>query len=169
MSEQPTKQELLVSIKKSWDELNQVIANLSEEQMTQPGVQDDWTVKDIMAHISAWKRLAMDRIHAAATGADLQFPVIKGEEFVDTFNAEVYQRFKDQALEKVRAEFQAANAEFLAQIEALDEDLFYETLPFDWAGNLTYQVLISANTHWHYPDHIEAILKWLDKQDSQNV
>jgi len=169
MDEQPTKTDLLESIRKSWADLTDVLGELSEEQMTQPEVQDEWTVKDIMAHVSAWHRLAMDRIHAGTAGEEIQIPVIKGDEFVDAFNADVYQRSKDQALDKVMAEFHAAYNEFMAQIEALDDDLLFQTLPFDWAGDLTYQVLISANTHWHYPDHIEAILKWLDKQDKQSA
>lgn len=161
----PTKEELLETIRKSWTELTEIIAELSDEQMTQPKVQDDWTVKDLMAHIAAWKRLAMDRIHAATTGGPLQFPVIKSDNFVDTFNADVYQKHKDQPLEEVTNEFYTSYDEFITQIEALDDELLPQTLPFDWAGKLTYQILISANTHWHYPEHIEAILKWLDKQE----
>ena len=159
MSSPPSKKELLKAISVSWAELNEAINSVSKEQLTQPGVQGNWSVKDVMAHIAAWKRLAMDRIQAATTGESLKFPVIKGDDFVDTFNADIYQTHKDQPLDEVITEFHAAYNEFNAQIEALDEELLFQNLPFDWAGNLTYQVLISANTHWHYPEHIDAILK----------
>ena len=45
-----------------------------------------------------------------------------------------------------------------------DSDFLSDPLPFDWAGKLTAQVVISANTHWHYVEHTAAIEKWLDKQ-----
>jgi len=167
MTEKLSKNELLGTIKTSWAELTEIIEELSEDQMTQPKVQEGWTVKDLMAHIAAWHRLAMDRIHPATTGEDLKLPVIKSDKFVDDFNAETYAKYKDQPLEAINAEFESSYDEFLSQIENLDEELLPKNLPFDWAGNLTYQIMISANTHWHYPEHIEAILKWLDKQDNQ--
>lgn len=163
MSSPLSKAELLEAVKKSWTELTEAIGELNEDQMGEPKVQEGWTVKDIMAHVAAWHRLAMDRIHAATTGDDLKFPVIKGDEFADTFNAETYTKFKDQPLDNVAVEFYSSYEEFLHQIESLDEELLPQNLPFEWAGNLTYQIMISANTHWHYPEHIEAILKWLDK------
>lgn len=166
MTEKLSKNELLEAIKNSWDDLTEVIKELSEEQMTRPKVQDGWTVKDLMAHVAAWHRLAMDRLHAATTGEALKYPVIQSDQFVDAFNAETYAKFKDQPLNEVISEFNSSYEEFLSQIELLDEELLPQNLPFDWAGNLTYQIMISANTHWHYPEHIEAILKWLDKQDA---
>ncbi len=163
MNDQPTKSELLDAIKQSWAELNEIIDGLSEDQMLQSGAMDDWSFKDIMAHITAWEWLAMDRINAAQTGEPLKFPEIKGDDFVTAFNAEIFEKNKDKPLAEVVDDFHKTHAEFAAQIEALDEEVLPEKLPFDWAGNLTYQVLISANTHWHYAEHIEASEKWLSK------
>lgn len=166
MSNQPTKNELIEAIKQSWAELNEIIAGLSEEQLLQPSAMDNnWSFKDIMAHITAWELLAMDRIHAAQTGEPLKFPEIKNDDFANAFNAEIFEKNKDKPLAKVIEDFHKAHAEFFAQIESLDEQTLSEKLPFDWAGNLTYQVLISANTLWHYTEHIEASEKWLAKQE----
>jgi hypothetical protein len=164
MATQPSKQELLDAIKESRAKLEDLLSGLSEDQMTQAGAQDNWSIKDLLAHIIAWERLAMDRIHAATTGEALQFPVIKTDDFVDTFNAEAFEANKDRALDDVLADFHATHQAFYAQIETLDENLLPQTLPFDWAGDLTFQVLISANTYWHYPEHAEAIENWLGQQ-----
>jgi hypothetical protein len=132
--------------------------------MVEPGVESTWSIKDIMAHIAAWERLAHDRIHAALSGEPLKFPLIKGDEDVDKFNAEVYERHKARSLDEVSAEFHTSHQTFTAQIEKLEEDFLSRPLPFDWAGKLTAQVVISANTHWHFVEHATAIEKWLDKQ-----
>jgi hypothetical protein len=163
MSTPPSKEDLISAIKASWAELNEVIAALDDDQMLQPGVQDAWTVKDILAHISAWEQLAMDRIHSAQTGEPLKFPAITGDEFVNAFNADKYEANKARPLNEVLDELQVTHQDFLAQIQSLDDSTLAQKLPFEWAGNLTFQVLISANTHWHYPEHIEAIQKWLEK------
>ena len=162
MTTPPTKQELLEAINQSWAELNEIIEGLSEEQVLQPGAMDNsWSYKDIMAHITAWEWLAMDRINTAQTGEPLKYPPMKDDDFVNAFNAEIYDKNKEKPLAEVVKEFHKAHADFITQIESLGEDILSKKLPFDWAGNLTYQVLISANTHWHYTEHIEASEKWL--------
>ncbi|MBM3144999.1 MAG: ClbS/DfsB family four-helix bundle protein [Chloroflexi bacterium] len=167
MSTPPTKNELLETINRSWVELDEIIAGLSEEQLQQPGAMDnDWSFKDIMAHITAWELLAMDRIRAAQTGEPLKHPAIESDDFANALNAEIYKQNKDTPLAEVAEDFHETHARFIAQIEALDEGVLAEKLPFDWAGNLTFQVLISANTHWHYAEHLEAVEKQLEKQQS---
>jgi hypothetical protein len=159
----PTKSTLLEVIHTERTRLESLLEGLSEAQMIEPGVEAAWSIKDILAHIAAWERLAMDRIHAAQTGEDLRFPLITGDKFVDEFNAQIYAKHKDRPLPEVLDEFRNSHQDFLAQIEALDEKYLPEKLKFDWSGNLTYQVTISANTHWHYIEHATAIEKWLGK------
>ncbi len=165
MSIPPSKQALLDTIQSAWDELNEIISGLNEEQLTQPGAQEDWSIKDIMAHIAAWERLAADRIHAALSGEELQYPPMTNDDAINAFNAQAHEEHKGLPLKQVSSEFGAAHQAFLMQIEALDESRLAENLPFDWAGKVTFQVLISANAHWHYAEHIAAIEKWLDAQE----
>ena len=165
MSDQPTKTELLAVINQTWADLNEIIAGLNEEQLHDAGAMNNgWRYKDIMAHVSAWEMLAMDRINAAQTGESLKFIIIESDNFADNFNADIYAKNKDRALAEIVKDFHKTHGEFVTQIEGLDEAVLPEKLPFDWAGNLTYQVLISANTHWHYNEHIEASEKWLANQ-----
>jgi len=165
MSEQSTKSELLEVINQTWSDLNEIIDGLSEEQLLDPSAMNNgWSYKDIMAHITAWEMLAMDRINSAITGEPLKLKVIESDDFANDFNADVFEKNKDKSLTEILDDFNKAHSEFVAQIEGLDESVLPEKLPFDWAGNLTYQVLISANTHWHYNEHIEASEKWLAKQ-----
>lgn len=159
-----SKADLLTAIQSERARFESLIDDLDESQMTKTGVGASWSIKDILAHIAAWERLAQDRIHAALSGEPLKYPLISGDEAVDKFNADVYEKNKDRPLEDVAAEFHESYGEFIAQIEGLDDNFLTSPLPFDWAGKLTAQVLISANTHWHYNEHAESIQKWMDKQ-----
>ena len=142
-----------------------LLEGLTEPQMTAPNVEATWSIKDIVAHITAWEALATDRIRAAKSGAALKFPRITDDAAMDAINAEIFTAHQDQALSEVFEEFQSAHRELLAEIEALEESDLPQKLNFDWSGNLTYQVLISSNTHWHYLEHAAAIEKWLDTLD----
>ena len=160
----PKKTDLLDVIYTERERLGKLIVPLTDDQMTAAGVEASWSVKDILAHISAWERLACDRIQAALSGESLKFPIIKGDTDVDRFNAKVYAKNKDQSLDDVMKEYHDSHQDFLDLIETLQDDFLTSPLPFDWAGKLTAQVMISANTHWHYLEHAESISKWLDSQ-----
>ena len=56
MEEQMTKVKLIELIVIQRHSLDQTLTRLEESQMTIPGVESDWSVKDILAHISAWER-----------------------------------------------------------------------------------------------------------------
>jgi len=117
-----------------------------------------------MAHIASWERFAYDRIYSARTGEALKYPVIESENFVDAFNAGIYESNKESTLDQTEAEYRASHADLMDQIEALGENFIQARLPFDWAGELTVLVFISANTHWHYLEHASSIHKWLSEK-----
>ena len=156
----PDKAALLKVICQERGHLESLLKDIDDSQKVEPGVETIWSIKDIMAHISSWERLAQDRIHAAQTGEPLRYPVIKGDEFVDIFNSQTYEANKEIPLAEITSGFQASYQDFIAQIQNLDNDFIHQKLPFDWAKNLTVQVLISANTHWHYIEHANSIEKW---------
>lgn len=160
----PTKSDLLDVIRIERAQLEILFEGLTDSQMTTAGVYISWSIKDVLAHIAAWERLAYDRIHAALSGEPLKFPLIKGDADVDKFNAGVYEKNKDQPLAKVMAEFQDSHQDFSELISTFTDDFLASPLPFDWAGKMTAQVVISANTHWHYVEHAESISKWLESQ-----
>jgi len=156
-----SKSALIEVILKERNALESLLLDLSDEQKKEKGVESDWSIKDLMAHIIAWERLAQDRINSALTGEPFNFPLIEGEDFVDKFNASVYVENCDASLDVIEAEFQQSHQDFLKQIRDVDEEFLLKPLPFEWAKDLTAQVLISANTHWHYLEHAESIRKWL--------
>lgn len=161
----PSKKDLLNVIAKERKKLESLIEGLSEVQMNEPGVEGNWSIKDLMAHIAAWERLALDRISSALTGESLKFPVIEGESFVDKFNADIYKLNHNKDLLDIHMEFSNSHKDFIDQIEKLEDFFLSSQLPFDWAGNMTVQVMISANTHWHYVEHVEAIEQWIQRKN----
>lgn len=156
--------DLLTTIRIARAELLELLADLTQDQISSSPVQGDWTVKDLLAHIAAWERLAANRLAAARDAAELAYPPLQGQADVDAFNARVYRDHRLEPVETVMAEFEAAHQQLIAEVEMLAANQLPEQLPFDWAGNLTYQVLISANTHWHYYEHISALEQWLAEQ-----
>ena len=163
MSEEktPTKSEMLAQIEETRAHLVSLISRLSEAQMTEAGVQDAWSIKDMLAHIAAWERLTLDRLEAAFLGRPLGYKLIRSDRDVDEMNARVYEQNKDRPLAEVLAEFEGTHRNIMGLIHDLGESEFAGPIPAGWAHGKPVWEMIGGNTCWHYSEHSEAIEAWL--------
>ena len=53
------RQQLLNKIEQAWAALKESYAGLPDPQLTQPGVIDNWSVKDNLAHVTTWEEEAL--------------------------------------------------------------------------------------------------------------
>ena len=53
------KQQLLKQLEKAWAAIKESYAGLSDSQLTEPGVMGNWSVKDILAHVTTWEEEAL--------------------------------------------------------------------------------------------------------------
>jgi hypothetical protein len=53
------KQQLLRQLDKSWNALKASYAGLSDSQLMEPGVMGNWSVKEILAHVTTWEEEAL--------------------------------------------------------------------------------------------------------------
>ncbi|MEN8172087.1 MAG: DinB family protein [Chloroflexota bacterium] len=157
-----SKTELIKTIKAERARLEDIVSTLTDDQMTQTDAKDDWSIKDILAHIAAWEDLAVDRLTAAITGTSTTNPLIQNWDDVHAFNAACYQENKSKTLTEVLKNFQNTYQRFLSIVNTLDDNFIAEALPFDWADGMTAFELIAANSYWHYQEHREVLEKWLN-------
>ncbi len=143
-----SKADFLERVRLGRGQLNETISGLSEEQMSQDLVTDEWTVKDILAHLAAWQHetvLAIRRVAAGEQGG----PIIT--EAVDDWNAARVAERRRLPLVDVMQEFHSAYDELLAALDGWTD----ETCPLgpgDWDE--------TARLWWlteHDLEHVEAI------------
>jgi hypothetical protein len=68
MGEPIEKAILLAKVQSAYEQLNTLLATLSEEQKTTLGVNGSWSLKDNLAHITAWQDLLPARIQSWIAG-----------------------------------------------------------------------------------------------------
>jgi hypothetical protein len=157
------KAELLAMIQTAYDQFEALLASLSEEQMTVPGVNGTWSVKDNLAHLTAWQNYQAARQEETLNGGPEPPKPAPGAESEDEINAYVYQQHKDQPLAEVLTDFRAAYQRILAATLALSWEALNE--PFPWYDNdVPVGAYTLGNTAGHYEEHGKIIQSWLESQ-----
>jgi hypothetical protein len=64
--------QLLQRLDTAWGAFEQSYAGLSDAQLMKPGVTGDWSVRDILAHVSTWEEEALTHLPLILEGAEEQ-------------------------------------------------------------------------------------------------
>ncbi len=154
-----TRIELLQQIQSERQSLEETLSSLTPAQMLLPGVDGEWSVKDALAHISAWERRMINWVgsHLAGTLPEVPLPWD-----VERMNSETYIQVKDKPLAEVQAEFRQSYRDSLELVKSLSEAQLQVTYSDTWPMGPLWTG-IAANMNWHYKEHRSDILKWLEK------
>ena len=140
-----------------WDAL---LVKVGEARMTQPGLAGEWSLKDIIAHVTWGEREMVGVLQAhALVGSDLW------NVSTDERNAAVFEQNRHRSLPDVLAEAQRVHAQLLEAVQALsEEDLVdaqrFREMPADW---VPWQ-MFAGNCYDHYEQHTPAIRAWMEQQ-----
>lgn len=145
--------EVLRVARAQWDA---ALAECDPAQMTEPGVVGEWSVKDIVAHVT-WFEQEMVRLlrERALAGSELwQLPA-------DERNAAIFEMYRDKALPDVLSDASEVYYRLLSAIEMLTDDELndpqrFRGMPADWQP---WRIL-AQNTYEHYEHHLAAIRAW---------
>ncbi len=159
MPEQMSKPEVLAAMQREYQNIENAIGSLSEAQLSVPGAypDSDWTVKDTMAHLSAWMRRTMDRMPGGKPPPEpIRIP--PGEDWntsIERLNVYYYQQNRQRPLGDVLSEFRHTYREIRGATERLtDEELHNPEL---------YNRLL-GNTAEHFREHLDVIEPWMERQ-----
>ena len=62
------KSELLTWLQEEYSKWEALLDQIGPARMGQPGVNGDWTMKDIVAHLMGWNRRLVNHLQAAQHG-----------------------------------------------------------------------------------------------------
>lgn len=156
------KSELLEKMQSGYAQFTALLASLSEQQMTTPNVNGNWSIKDNIAHLSIWQKHEQGRLQALKTGQE-PTDFVPEASTEDEQNEHVYQANKDRALADVLADFHASYQSILKTVEETSEESL--NAPYPWypdSKNLVWEYIV-GNTFGHYEEHSKIIQHWLER------
>ena len=146
--------QLLKRVDRAWQGLLASYAGLSEAELMQPGVTGDWSVKEIIAHVTWWEEEALTHLPVILDGGrPPRYSVQYGG--IDAFNALMAERKAGLSLSEVleaRDETHRRLVEFLQTVP--ESELVRET---------RFRRRLRLDTYGHYRLHAEAIRAWRER------
>jgi hypothetical protein len=156
-----TKDELIKQIETEWENLQAALDGLTEEQMHQPGVVGEWSVKDILAHITAWQTRLITTLFKAENGFTPD--TTDGGQTVDQLNEEFYREMKARSFDRVWDDLDSSYHQILSRLESWkDKDLF-DPKRFKWMKGKPFAEYIAGDSYEHYAEHAVQIREWRKK------
>ncbi|WP_162909503.1 DinB family protein [Aggregatilinea lenta] len=148
----PTKTELLDAIREGRVKLAALWVGLTDDEMLRPGLNGDWAVKDLIAHLVFWERRMVEHAPRVVDGERL--PSYE----LDALNAQVYAANRDRALDDLRADFRALLPQIEAMVKGLPDDALDRQL--DALDGAALWEFIAGDSSGHYAEHLDALQAW---------
>jgi hypothetical protein len=149
------RQQLLNRLDTAWTAFQGSYAGLSGSRLTEPGVAGDWSVKDVIAHVTWWEEEALQHLPLIiAGGRPPRYSVAYGG--IDAFNAMMAERKRDVPLSDVLAQQHDTHRRLIDFIQSVSDDQFTRETRF--------RRRLRLDTYSHYPIHTNAIGEWRQRQ-----
>jgi len=151
------RQQLLKKLDKAWVELKASYAGLSDVQMTEPGVTGDWSVKDILAHVTTWEEEALKYLPLIIEGGRPPRYVKYGG--IDAFNAQMTEQKRGLSLSDVLRQLDETHRQLIDYVRSVPEEQFTRETRF--------RRRLRFDSYRHYPLHSRAIREWWERSNAQ--
>jgi hypothetical protein len=157
MQNPPTVEELIDRINAERDTWQSLIEQIEADIMHHPGASGEWSLKDVIAHITWHEKEMVGMIEAhALAGSDLWNLI------TDERNAIIHEENRQRSLENVLDDSNKTFNQLMDLLPTLsDEDLTnpdkFIGMPPDWHP----WTIIADNTYEHYQHHIADVEHWL--------
>jgi uncharacterized damage-inducible protein DinB/predicted RNase H-like HicB family nuclease len=147
---------LLAVLKAERAGLLEQLLGLDEQAITETQIAEGWTIKELLAHLAAWDRWQHRAMVAMVAG---ETPDLVAGHYYDAANAAFVAPWRDRSLVEVLAELQTARGEWIAWLQALTEEEFYQKRVYEGHDWSFYGA--PSQVQWqHDAEHAEQIAGW---------
>lgn len=139
-----------------------LLDDIGEANMTQPEVAGGWSIKDIVAHLTGWRRRTVRRFQAMLNHEpDFTPPWPPELQEDDEINAWIYESNRDRPLADVLSDSREVFQQFLDVIAAFPDDELQNFQRFEWSQGEPLSGKF-AFSHFH-EEHEPDMRAWLDR------
>lgn len=156
--------EHLAARRLEWETL---LAKIPPALLEKPGVEGQWSIKDIMAHIAYYERWLAGFLEAGMRGEEISLSDFDKLE-MHTRNEQIYLLYRHRPLEEVLEDARQSYSRLVKAVMALNDEDFNPGSRFEkpiaavWGEVFPLDECIGGDSFDHYTDHIPDIQNWLE-------
>jgi hypothetical protein len=161
------KSEFLNGLREEYQQWEALLNQIGEARMDQSGVAADWSIKDIVAHLTGWRRRTVARLQAAQRGEGEPAPLWPAHlQTDDEINAWIYESNHGRSVREVLSESHQVFQQLLTAIEGLpDEALSDPARHLPW---LEAQSIKPSDFFGHFHEEHEPDMRaWVARVEQQ--
>ena len=148
------RQRFLKQLDKAWAEMKESYAGLTGSELAEPGVMGDWSVKDILAHVTTWEEEALKYLPLILRGdRPPRYSIMYGG--IDAFNAQMLEQKRGLALSEVLRQMDETHRRLIDYVQSVPEEQFTRETRF--------RRRLRLDTYSHYPEHAKLIQEWRER------
>ncbi len=146
--------QLLHRLDTAWQDFIASYAGLPAVRLFEPSVVGDWSVKDIVAHVTTWEDEALTHLPLVlAGGAPPRYAVKYGG--LDAFNALMWERKRGLSLDDALRQQDETHRQLIDYLQGVPEEQFTRETRF--------RRRLRLDTYSHYPLHAAMIRAWRER------
>lgn len=151
MSRPTSRATLLTLSQENYIKLFNLVSGLTEAQIVKPGACENWSVKDIMAHLHAWHLMMHSWYDVGMAGKKPEIPAPQMTwKDCPKLNQQIYERYKDFETTEVLSALEKSHEHLMKLIEGhSDEELFTKKY-YGWTGTTSLGAYFISATSSHY-------------------
>jgi hypothetical protein len=148
---------------KRWEEL---LSGISTEQITAPDRIANMSIKDIIAHLTAWQQITVARLEAAQKNRKpryLGWPPdldIESDDDLDQINAWIYTMYQERPWSAILKEWQERYLHVLILAQLISEENLLSAGKYAWLKEYPLSAVL-LGTYEHHEEHREPLLALL--------
>ena len=150
-----TKEKLLELLRETWEQEEIFVASLSEAERSLQGQADNWSTRDVWAHIVEWTVITGRKIGPPEINDPA--PLYEGE--LQEINEVIFQRLKDRSWSEIENQRQEGNRLVRDNIMALSEEQINNPEAFPWLEKRPVWRHVGHNVYYHPLHHKHLLLE----------
>ena len=145
------RQQLLNRLDDAWAALKESYAGLADSEMMVPGVVGEWSVKDILGHVTTWEEESLKVLPLIIRGGK---PPRYSTQYggIDAFNAQTTRQKQSLSLSEVLQQLDEVHSRLIDSLQDAPEEQFATETPF--------RRRLRLDTYSHHRVHARAIREW---------
>ncbi|MFM8322860.1 MAG: DinB family protein [Chloroflexota bacterium] len=153
------KDEILDALEDERERLLEAIDGLSDEQMQEPGVTGEWSIKDLLHHVSAWEAELVKLLWQAARGEKPDSRLLNDDPVDDT-NAQWQAIGRARPLDDVLDDLAAVRKQTIRRVDSLADADFEDPQRYAWLKGSPLWEWIRGDSFGHEAEHTAEIKAW---------